>query len=85
MVIETLNSSFTIIIFITLLGSIINLYYYLNLTFISVLTLKTPALIYRTTPVYIISLFLPLVATMSLGLGPILFILIYALTLFYKS
>lgn len=81
-VIESLRTSFILIIFITLLGSIINLYYYLNLIFINILTPSFLPLIKNKTSGNSYSFILPITATITLGLGPLIFIIIYALTLF---
>nr|YP_010362110.1 NADH dehydrogenase subunit 2 [Branchinotogluma segonzaci]UNQ87670.1 NADH dehydrogenase subunit 2 [Branchinotogluma segonzaci] len=76
MVMESLSTSFILIIFITLLGSMINLYYYLNLMFINILTPSFLPLIKNKTSGNSYSFILPITATMTLGLGPLMFIMI---------
>lgn len=84
-VIETLNSSFTLFIFILLFGSILNLYYYLNITFINLLTPLHFSLFRNKKNEWNPQILLPIRATITLGLGPILFLVLYALTILYKS
>lgn len=79
-IVQSLSPVSIRLIIVILLGSIINLYYYLNLIFISTLKNIVPPSIYKTTyskPL----LTLPILATSTLILGPIIFILIYALTI----
>nr|AVW86058.1 NADH dehydrogenase subunit 2 [Branchipolynoe pettiboneae] len=75
MVMETLSTTFTLVIFITLLGSVINLYYYLNLMFINVLTPTFYPLLSpknnKSNP-----FILPLMTSFSLGVGPLMFLMI---------
>ncbi len=78
-VIETISPSFSAIILITLLGSVINLYYYINLIFINILPKKKIPLIIPTR--HKVRVIIPLISTLTLGLGPIILILVYALTL----
>nr|AVW86045.1 NADH dehydrogenase subunit 2 [Branchinotogluma japonicus] len=76
MVMETLSSSFILIIFITLLGSVINLYYYLNLMFINILTPSFKPLLTHKFSTQGTTYILPLSASITLGLGPMLFMMI---------
>lgn len=85
LVVESACSSFTLLIFITLTGSLINLYFYLNLIFINLLySHKLPFIQTHNT-----SFMRPLLPTLSiitaltLGIGPSLFLFFYALTLFH--
>lgn len=81
LIVQSLAPISITLVIIILLGSIINLYYYLNLIFISSLKPSVPPSIYKSNTINSF-LTLPLLATSTLGLGPILFILIYALTIF---
>ena len=81
LIVQSLAPISITLVIIILLGSIINLYYYLNLIFISSLKTSVPPSIYKSNTINSF-LTLPLLATSTLGLGPILFILIYALTIF---
>jgi len=82
LIIESIRTTSIFIVFILLLGSIINLYYYLNLAFIALIKAPRSPLVDYTNKTYV-PLILPLRATITLGLGPILFLIIYALTIFY--
>nr|AVW86071.1 NADH dehydrogenase subunit 2 [Branchipolynoe sp. YZ-2018] len=75
MVMETLSTTFTLVIFITLLGSVINLYYYLNLMFINILTPTFhPLLSLKNNKSK--TFILPLMTSFTLGLGPLMFLMI---------
>nr|YP_010414428.1 NADH dehydrogenase subunit 2 [Branchipolynoe onnuriensis]URS74515.1 NADH dehydrogenase subunit 2 [Branchipolynoe onnuriensis] len=76
MVMETLSTTFMLVIFITLLGSVINLYYYLNLMFINILTPTFYPLLSHKNNSGEKSFILPLMASFTLGLGPLMFLLI---------
>jgi hypothetical protein len=76
-----LRSSFTVIIPIILLGSMFNLYYYINLLFINMISPRKLPIIFSTSPSSMP--FLTLTASISLGLAPWLLLILYALTIFY--
>ena len=80
LIIQSLSPVSITVVIIIILGSIINLYYYLNLIFISTLKPDLPPSLYKTHSSKSF-LSLPILATSTLALGPIIFILIYALTI----
>lgn len=82
-VIEILSPLSSSIILILLIGSIINLFYYLNLGFIRVLKSKTPSLVKNKISSF--PLFISIIRVLSLGLRPFFLLIIYALTILYKS
>lgn len=81
-VIEILSPLSSSIILILLLGSIINLFYYLNLGFISILKAKSPKVLKAKESKF--PVFLSTLRIFSLGLSPYLLLLIYALTILYQ-
>lgn len=82
-VIETINPSFIIIIFVTLLGSIINLYYYLTLTFINIISPLQFTLLHNKPQTPNLPLIIPMRASITLGLRPLIYLLIYALIILH--
>nr|AVW86112.1 NADH dehydrogenase subunit 2 [Melaenis sp. YZ-2018] len=73
-IMESLASTSPFLVTIILLGSMINLYYYLNLMFISSIKASSPDTL-LSSPSTSFS-FMPLLAGGSLGLGPVLFMII---------
>lgn len=74
LIIQSLSSISITLVLIILLGSIINLYYYLNLIFISTLKTSSPPSIYKSSSTNL--LILPLLASSTLAIGPIIFLII---------
>nr|QVX31157.1 NADH dehydrogenase subunit 2 [Drieschia cf. elegans BG-2021] len=75
MVIQSISMFSPMLLIIILLGSVINLFYYLNLTFISWLKPMSPPFL-GNNPKYGSMSFLSLVAISTLGLGPLVFTII---------
>nr|YP_010247813.1 NADH dehydrogenase subunit 2 [Eunoe nodosa]QTJ29907.1 NADH dehydrogenase subunit 2 [Eunoe nodosa] len=75
LIIQSLCSVSMTLVMIILIGSMINLYYYLNLMFISILKTNLPPSLYLA-PTSSSSITLPMLATSILALGPMLFLLI---------
>nr|AVW86085.1 NADH dehydrogenase subunit 2 [Levensteiniella iris] len=69
LVVESLAPTFTFLILVTLLGSLMNLYYYMNLVFINILTPSKFPMIQTSSPLPTFST-LTILTTLTLGLAP---------------
>lgn len=85
LVLEGTSSLSPFLCLIILLGSAFNLFYYLNLLFISILKIPSNLLkpSINSSRFHLISL--SFLSSLTLGLGPLLFLLIYAMTFLHKS
>lgn len=83
-VIESLRTSIPFILLILIIGSLLNLYYYLNLVFINILSSqKSPLIPQNLNSSPLLNLLLLILGALTLGLSNSLFLLTYALIIFY--
>ena len=83
LVLENLSLLSPLFALTILLGSLLNLFYYLNLIFVGILKTSKSLIAVPQSPIFSFLTPFTLIASLTLGVGPLLFILIYAMTFFY--